>query len=201
MHFPAIAPMPLLRCARALFCVAAVLVVSMGGRAEAAGLEEKSAPIIARAMAYDYNLKTRAGSTITVAVLYKSGDSSSEASADRWLEALRTLESVTIQGARLKVIKLSFSGGEKLTSDGQGREVDVLLVGDGLNGDISTISKVSRAQDWLTVGTRERHTRDGLAMAVFNEGGRNVISVNLPASNAEGVNFASDLLRLARVIR
>lgn len=201
MPFPASAPATLQRLTRAMLGVVAAMAVLVGPSAKAAGLEEKSAPIIARAMAYDYNLKSRAGSMIVMAVLYRAGDSSSEASADRWVSALRSLESVTIQGARLRVSKVAFSGSEKLTTDAQSGEIDVLLVGDGLDGELSAISRVSRAKDLLTIGTRERHARDGLSMAVFNEGGRNVISVNLPATQAEGVNFASDLLRLARVIR
>lgn len=171
------------------------------GKARASEAEQKAAPIIARAVAYDYNLKARAGASLNVAVLFKAGDSGSEAAADRWLQAFRALEGVKLQGVPLSAFKLAYTQAEKLGVDGETQQVDVLFVAEGLDGELGALTRLARARKWLTIGTRERHTREGLSLAVFNEGGRNVISVNLPANREEGVNFASDLLRLARVIR
>jgi len=176
-------------------------IVLFADLARADDLEEKSAPIMARAVAYDYNLKARAGGDLVVGILYKPGDASSEATADRWLAAFAKLSGVKLQGLPLSAKKLAYTSGAQLGSEGQAQSLDIVLVGDGVDGDVATISRVAQERQWLTIGTRERHVRQGLALAVFNEGGRNVISVNLPACEKQGVNFASDLLRLARVLR
>lgn len=176
-------------------------IVMWAGVARADDLELKSAPIMARAVAYDYNLKARAGTELVVAVLFKPGDAGSEATADRWLAAFSKLAGVKLQGLPLKAKKLPFTSGTQLSSEGHAQSIDVVLVGDGLDGDVGTISRIAQERQWLSIGTRERHVSSGLALAVFNEGGRNVISVSLPACEKQGVNFASDLLRLARVLR
>lgn len=186
------------RLAAAVLIAWAALLPS-GARAEDG--EQKSAPIMARAVAYDYNLKARAGAELVIGVLYKPGDASSEVAADRWVAAFSKLSGVKLQGLPLTTKKLAFTGGAQLSSDGQAQGLDVVLLAEGLDGEAGTIGRVAQERQWLTIGTRERHARQGLALAVFNEGGRNVISVNLPACEKQGVNFASDLLRLARVLR
>lgn len=183
----------------AMSLAACVLVVA--GPARADELEQKSAPIMARAVAYDYNLKARAGSDLVIGILYKSGDANSEAAANRWVQAFSKLSGAKLQGLPISTRKLAFSGGSQLSSDGQSQSIDVLLITEGLDGDVGAIGRVAQDRQWLTIGTRERHVREGLSLAVFNEGGRNVISVNLRACEKQGVNFASDLLRLARVLR
>jgi hypothetical protein len=47
----------------------------------------------------------------------------------------------------------------------------------------------------------ERHARRGVALVVTAPEGKPAITVNLPASRLEGVDFSSDLLRLATVVR
>jgi hypothetical protein len=189
------------RALRSVAVALAACVLLSGAGVQSAEAEQKAAPIIARAVAYDYNLRSRAGPTLTVAVLFKAGDTGSEAAANRWLEAFKALEGVKLQGVPLSAIKLAHTHTDKLGTDGESQQVDVLFIAEGLDDELGALTRLARARKWLTIGTRERHTREGLSLAVFNEGGRNVISVNLPANREEGVAFASDLLRLARVIR
>jgi hypothetical protein len=162
---------------------------------------DKQAVILARALAYDDNLKTRAGDSLVIAVIFKASAGGSESAADGVVRAFKAIEGVKVQGLPLRVVKLAFSGKDALHGAVTSQGIDALYVCAGLEGDQSAIRDESRRDHILTIASREEQLTAGLSLGVFLFDGKTTITVNLPSSKEEGAAFSSELLRLARVIR
>jgi hypothetical protein len=158
----------------------------------------REAVILGRAFAYDYNLKSRAGDELVLAVLFNPQNASA---ADPWLESFKGLDGVKIQGLTFRVVRLAYTGAAALRTEVASQGIDILLVCDGLDGAVGSIEGLSRSAHLLTVAAKEAFVEQGLSLGVFETGGKTEIVVNLPATSQEGVAFSSDLLRLARIIR
>ncbi|HXU74577.1 MAG TPA: YfiR family protein [Polyangia bacterium] len=162
---------------------------------------DKQAVILARALAYDDNLRGRAGDTLVVGVIFKPGAGGSESAADGMVRAFKALEGVKVQNLPLRVVKLAYSSKDALHSAVSSQGIDALYVCPGLEGDQGGIRDESHRDHILTIASREDQLSAGLSLGVFTYDGKTTIAVNLPVSKEEGASFSSELLRLARVIR
>jgi hypothetical protein len=161
----------------------------------------KQAIFLARVIAYDANLKVRAGPTVNIAVLAKKGDKESEKMSAEILKAFAPLESATLLGLAVKVVSVYFSGRDALDRAVREGGIDTLYVCSGLDANLPDIKTVSRQRKVLTVGSHEGHLKLGLSLGIFDVDGKNTILVNLDASREEGIAFGPELLRLATVVR
>jgi len=162
---------------------------------------ERQVLILTRALAYDDDIKSRAGDDVMVAVLAKAGNPASEAMAAALVKAFRGIGGIKVQGLPMKVTQVSYSNGPTLMSAAASQGVDVLYVCVGLEADLPAIIEVTRKRRNVSIGSREEQVQRGLALGVFQVDGKPTIVVNLPAAKAEGSAFSSDLLRLAKVIK
>jgi YfiR/HmsC-like len=161
----------------------------------------KQAVFLARVIAYDANLKMRAGPAVNIAILSKKGDKESERMAEAIAKAFSPLESTTLVGLPVRVARVYFAGRESLERSVRDGGIDTFYVCSGLDASLADIKNVSRKQKVLTVGSQEGHLKLGLSLGVFDVGGKNTILVNLDASRDEGVAFGPELLRLVTVVR
>jgi YfiR/HmsC-like len=157
--------------------------------------------ILSRALAYDSNLKSRAGDDLVVGVLGKAGNGPSEDAASAMARAFRSLISVRVQGLPVRTVQLAYTTAGALAFALETRGVDVLYLVPGLDDEIPAIAELARRRHVVTMGSRQEQVARGLSLGVFAVEGKPTIVVNLTASKAEGASFGSDLLRLAKVIR
>jgi hypothetical protein len=179
-------------------CALVALLAPRLARAEQVA-PEKQAVIIARALAYDDHLRSRAGDSLVLAVLFKPG--SGEAAADAMVHAFKPLEGVKVQSLPIKIIKLAVTGKDALHAAVTSQGIDALYVCPGLEAEQAAIREESRRAHVLTIASKEEQLTAGLSLGVFVFEGKTTITVNLPASREEGAAFSSELLHLARVIR
>jgi hypothetical protein len=188
----------------ALACCVAAASLSHRAWAQAPSGElppDRQVPILTRALAYDDNLKARAGDELVVAVLAKPGNSLSDQAAEGVHRAFKGLAGIKVQGLPLRAIRLNFTGGAHLVTAIQSQGIDALYLSPGLETDLGTILEVSKQQHVLSLGSRPDHINKGVSLGVFLIAAKPTICVNLGASKAEGAAFGSDLLRLAKVVR
>ena len=180
-----------------------ILAALLFGRSSSAGdlPPGKQAVFLARVIAYDTNLTARAGPTVNIAILARKGDKESEQMSEAILKAFSPLESATLLGLSVKVVRVYFSGREALERAVREGGIDTFYVCSGLDASLTDIKSVSRQRKVLTVGSQESQLKLGLSLGVFDVGGKNTIMVNLEASREEGVAFGPELLRLATVVR
>ena len=162
---------------------------------------DKQAVILARALAYDDNLRTRAGDSLVVAVVFKAGQGGSESAADA--------HGARLQGARRR------QGAEPAAARRQARlQRQRGAARRGVEPGHRRALRLPRARSRSGRHSRGEPARShpdhrvargpadlGLSLGVFIFDGKTTITVNLPASKEEGAAFSSELLRLARVIR
>lgn len=161
----------------------------------------KQGIFLARVIAYDANLKARAGPAVNIAVLAKKGDAESERAADAVMRAFSPLEAATVLGLPVKISRLGFTGREALDMSIREGGIDTLYVCGGLEAHLADIAAIARARKVLTMASREAHLKQGLALGVFLVDDKNTIMVNIEASRQEGVAFGPELLRLVTVVR
>lgn len=161
---------------------------------------EREAAIVARALAFERSLPERVGAgAIGIAILHKPQDAGSEQCARDWRDGFAALANVKIQdrSIALKVLPSGANGARVARDNG----VHVLVVCPGLMPDLPEITRISRTQRILTVGTVPPYIEQNLTFGVFREEDKLKMVVNLRAALAEGVNFSSGMLKLARIVR
>jgi hypothetical protein len=157
--------------------------------------------VLTRALSYDSDLKTRVGSDITLAVLSKAGNASSEASAATIMKAFRVLSNVKVQGLPLITRALSYTSGAALSGAVAAQGIDAIYVCPGLDSDLAAIIDVCRKRHVVSFASREEQVTRGLSLGVFPIDSRPTIVLNLPAAKSEGASFSSELLRVAKVLK
>jgi hypothetical protein len=162
--------------------------------------KKRHAAILARVLSYELTLDERAGDAVTVAVVYKSGDSISEANANEWLQQFSELSSVRIKGRRFFATKVAYRQ-EHLVSTLEKEGADVILVCEGLTAEAETIARFARTRRVLTAGNDLSYVQKDLTVCVTEEGERTRIFINLNSAQQEGIRFSSNLLKLATVLR
>jgi hypothetical protein len=169
--------------------------------ADDAPVQAKRAAILARALAYDNGMASRAGSRVVLAILYRKGDTASEGQANDEIKAFRPLEGIKIVGLPFHVMSAAYGGPAGLEGLIDREGADAFFLCDGLTAEIPTIRQLGRKRKVITAGTSETDVRAGLSLAVVNDDNRLQVVLNLDESRKQGAEFASDLLRVARVIK
>jgi hypothetical protein len=162
---------------------------------------DRQATMLLRALSYNANLLTTAGTSLVMAVINKPGHAGSEKTAEAMAAAFSRLESTTVQGLPFRVRRTPFTGAAALEREIQVQGIDVLYVCGALDGELPAIEELSRKVKVLTIGGRGEYIEQGLSLGVFASAGHVSINLNLDASRREGAAFTTDLLRIARVVR
>jgi len=157
--------------------------------------------ILTRALAYDGNLKTRAGTELLIAVLGKPGNAASDELGGMMGKAFRGLGNVKVQGLAVRATQLAYKDAAGLAAAIESQGIDALYVCPGLDAELMGIFEATRKLKVVTMASRQDYVQRGLSLGVFAIDGKPTIVVNLVASKLEGAAFGSDLLRLAKVIR
>ena len=189
------------RAAAALVILAAVAGRRIAGAAAPEVPPDRQVLILSRALAYDTNLKQRAGPELAVAVLSRPGHLESETVAAAMTRAWKSLGNIKVQGLPVRTVPLSFTGVEPLRAAVTREGIDALYVTPGLEPDIPAIITIARQRHMTTMASRPQMVERGLALGVFAIDLKPTILINLPAARSESATFAPDLLRLAKVLR
>jgi hypothetical protein len=179
---------------------ALVLIALAGARARARAEEippEKRAVILVRALAYDANLKVRAGNNLVLAILGRSGD----ACAAAMLRGFTMLGTPKVAGFPMRMTGLVYTTPDVLAGAITQQGIDVLFLCDSLQPDLPAVLEVARKQQVLTMGSSEEQVSRGATLGVVFQEARASLLVNLGAAKSVGAAFTSDLLRVAKVIR
>lgn len=158
--------------------------------------------ILMRVLTYDHRLEARAdGDTVRIAVLFAPGDRASVEEKDEVIAALGGLKSLRIKGLGLDFHAIPYGGAAALEGALKGRRTAGLYVCGGLAAEVGRIRDVASRVKTATMSASEELTRNGLAFAAVEKGGKGQIIVNLDASKGQGLDLDAALLGLAVVLR
>jgi len=187
----------------AIVATAVVLVCVAAGAARAAMPVQKLAAVVVRALAYDRSLKARVGPRLDVLVLHDGSPASARTAAEV-LEGLNALRGVVVQGAPLQASVVVVTDGAGVSAAVAATGPDVVWVCgsptfQGLL--LPSVLLEARARHLTTVTLEPALVEAGIMLGVDGSGDKPKMVVNLVEARAAGVDFAADLLKLARIIR
>jgi hypothetical protein len=136
-------PHVVLPTALAVCIVAAMLSGVRSAYAQQAVPAQRQASILTRALAYDLNMKERAGESVTVGVLYRAGNAASETCSSELLQAFRGLEKFAVHGLPFKAMLVPYDGIPSLRDVLRKEGVDAAYACPGLDNDIDAIAALA----------------------------------------------------------
>jgi hypothetical protein len=186
--------------------VAIAMAFALAPRAPAAAAEEisidhRQVAVLLRALNYEQRLKERPGADLHIGVVGKSDGALSEQSARAMSIAFAAAGNANVQGRPLKTTQLGFTGAAAFAELVERGEIDVLYICPGLDAELAGILETTRRLHIVSMGSKQEYVTKGASLGVFPIDGTPTVFVNLAASRKEGAEFATNLLRLARVLR
>jgi hypothetical protein len=159
------------------------------------------AAILAKMLAYDRSLKTRAGASIDVGVVFKESDKLSAEAGAAMVKAFEAMGAHIIQGLPMRVTRHPYKDTDHFAQWLKGGGVDLVYVVGGLGKEREAIHAASVEAKAVTVGADRSQVEAGLAVAVVLKGATPRILVNIASAQAVGMSLDPKLLELSDVIR
>ncbi len=181
----------------------ALLLIAIGvlsAQAYAPAKADQQFAYIAKVLTFDRNLKVRAGDGIVIGILYQDGHKRSRLAMEQLERSIDQSPLRRIRGLPFRYVPIRMVNGKVSAIELTRHSVDVLYVTPLSGVDIRGVAETCRefgVTSWTGVSS---YVEAGLAVAVVESGGKPQVVVNLPAARAEGANFSSQLLKLARVV-
>jgi hypothetical protein len=149
--------------------------------------------MILKLIPYDKELKTKTGGNVKIGVFYNN-NSHSVSSKSEFISAFNK-QIGKISG------EVNFSLLE--TNDVNAlKSVNVIYVTPNSEQYLDSIKSIARSSKIMTTTGVAKYVEDGkVSVAITSKNNKPKILVNLPSAEAEGVNFSSNLLKLAEVIK
>jgi hypothetical protein len=191
---------------RALSTLLAALLLAAApgpGRAEGGDLPARNqALLLLRVLAYDRNLKARAGAAVRVLVVYRAGDRASEDRRDAVRSAFESVAGeVVVAGLPVKVSALAYEGPALLAAALEAEPAALAYVDPALGRAVPELAAVTRGKGVLTATGARALVEAGLSVGVVALTGRAGVVVNLRASRLEGADLDAALLAVSDVLR
>jgi hypothetical protein len=181
----------------------AALVLS-AGPLKAAGAPavpaELQAAIFSRVLAFDRALKDRVGKSVTIGIVYVSGNEESKQVRQRIQRAFTDVQR-DIQDLPVRVSTHDYHDTPRLAAWIDANEVDLLYVTDGLEAALDDVKGVAYDKRVGTLTPVRGFVEKGLAVGVVAKGNRPQLVINLPATKAAGMDLDPKAIQLADIIR
>lgn len=174
-----------------------------GGPAVAEPLPAKNqALLLLRILAYDHKLADRVDAKkVTIYVVHRAGASESEDPANEMVGVLREIaKSTKLAGNTIQVVKVAYNE-KTFDADIAKVKAAALWVAPSLGDSLGPISGVTTKRKLLSFTGVPEYVNAGLSVGFSNDGGKPVISVNIPASKNEGADLDVALLRVAKIVK
>jgi hypothetical protein len=157
--------------------------------------------LLLRTLAYDRNLKARAGTQLTIAVVFNADDEVSElAQADMVASLRESAESLLVSGLPVRVLSVPYHDAAALDATLTLAHAGAVYLCPGLT-QVAQIFSITRRRAILSTTGTARYLASGIGIGFVSRDDRSVLVVNLTAVRAEGASFAAALLRFAELIK
>ena len=156
--------------------------------------------LLQKILAFDRNLKERAGDEIVIGILYQSNFRSSLNFKDELATVIKKSEIDQLLNLPIRYVAIELEAKTNLGELAAKHNLDIFYVAPVRAVDMKTITTVSRGRKILTFTGVPAYVEAGITVGIGTKGDTPRIIINLPAAKAEGVEFNAQLLKLAKVI-
>jgi hypothetical protein len=157
-------------------------------------------PLFLKILSFDRNLKARVGDEIVMAVIYQEKFKTSLNAKEELSNLIKESSIKTIEDIPIRYLSIDMSDNNDLAGVLSKNKVDILYIAPLRAMRIETITSLSRAKKMMTLTGVPEYVGSGVAVGIGIKGEKPQIIINLPAAKAEGADFSSQLLKLAKVI-
>jgi len=180
-------------------------VLALGAGPVVAGEEVQVPPdlqaaLFVKVLSFDRNLRAHAGKDVVLGVLVQRGNRASLDTATELMRAVERLGEPSATEPRLRAVLVEATRGD-IGAQLEALHVEALYVSPLRALTIADIAAAARSRGIRTLTGVPSYVREGLAVGLAVRDDRPEILVNLTAARAEGTDFSSQLLNLARVIQ
>lgn len=155
--------------------------------------------LMLRTLNFDRGFVPRSKSTVRVGILFQQSFRTSIDASSQAASYLGDSASQEAAGHRISVALLSYDTPAQLDSALLVDSLDVLYIAPLRSVDVSEIVAATRARQVLTMTGVPSFVPKGVSVGVAVRGGKPELLINQTAALAEGADFSSQLLRLAKV--
>ncbi len=157
--------------------------------------------LFVRLLPFDRNFQERVGEEAVIGILYQRTVRASVNAKNSLLAALDEQPIPSIGATPLRVKVIEYVGVQQLPLQLLTEGVDILYVTPLRSVSLDELETLCEELQIGTLTGVPQYVDDGVAVGIGTRGGRPEIVVNLRAARAQGFDFSSQLLRLARVLQ
>jgi hypothetical protein len=150
-------------------------------------------------LTFDRNLKERVGNEIVVGIFYQNKSEVSLQVKEELLKVVKESSVKKIEDIPIRFVPIDIEETDPAEAISR-NDVDILYMTPLDAVEIETITTMSRAKKITTLTGVPDYVESGIAVGIGTKGEKPLIIINLPAAKAEGADFSSQLLKLAKVI-
>jgi len=157
-------------------------------------------PLFLKILTFDRNLEERVGDEIVIGIAYQMMFKGSLKAKEELEKTIKKSPIKEIQDIPIRQVSINMDK-NNLESIISKNEVDILYIAPMRALDMGKITKLSRTKKILTLTGVPDYVESGITVGLSTKGGKPLIMVNLASAKAEGSDFSSQLLKLAKVIK
>jgi hypothetical protein len=188
------------RARSALLIGALVLFASLAGATtESAIPAELQVQLFLKILSFDRNFGAAAEDGVTIAVLVQRRYRPSLDGATEFLDAVDAIHEDAFTGARVDAIAVEFESMEELEESLVSLQPDCVYVPPLRALDFSRLAAIARREGIRTLTGVQDYLERGLSVGLGVRDDRPEIRIRLSAARAEGADYSSQLLSVARV--
>ena len=156
--------------------------------------------LLLKILDFDRNLKTRVGEEIVFGIAYQKTFRESADTKDELVKAIQRSSLKEINGLPISYVLVELKGENDLADALAKEKINILYITPLRAFDIRAFANVCQAKQIMTLTGVPAYINLGISIGFEVKGQSPEIVINLQSAKAEGTDFSSRLLQLARVI-
>ena len=157
-------------------------------------------PLFLKILTCDRKLETRSGNDIVIAIIYQRKFRTSLNVMEEMMSAITESPGDKIGNMAVRWTAIDISHEENLAAAIARDNIDIFYVAPLRVVGMESLFGISREKKIMTLTGVPEYVESGLSVGIGTKGQKPLIIINITAAKAEGVDFNSQLLKLARVI-
>ncbi len=157
-------------------------------------------PLFLKILVFDRNLRNRVGDEIVIGVIHQRKFKRSLRVKDEFMDVMKESPIKTVADIPIRLVSIDVDDAD-LENTISKNEIDVLYITPVRTLEMKKFTSLSFAKKITTLTGVPDYVAEGLAVGIGTKGGKPRIIINLPTAKAEGADFSSGLLNLAKVIK
>lgn len=181
-----------------LFIISNVLVSTASPQDMAVPVDLQYA-LFLKIISFERTLLNKNNDSLVIGILYQSRYSTSRNTKDEFIKTMLDHPAKDIKGNPIEYVLIDAMN-EDISESITANKVNILYLTPVRALDIEKIAETCRNHNILSLSGVPEYCERGLSVGIGQKGAKPEIIINLNAARAEGADFSSQLLKLAKIL-